>query len=124
MEKKKILIVDDEEKFGRMIKMLLDATGRYDVKIEPRGAQAIPTVRLFKPDLVFLDISMPDMDGAEVAARLKEDAVLKAIPVIFLTGMVLREETGPHSKIGGCPVLAKPVSADEIMQAIEKNLRQ
>ncbi len=124
MEKKKILIVDDEEKFGRMVKMILDATGKYDVKIEPRGRLALSTCRGFRPDLIFLDISMPDMDGSEVAAHLKEDPTTKNIPVIFLTGMVARAETGPNAKSGNYPIMAKPVTADELIQAIEKNLRK
>jgi len=107
-----------------MVKLILEATGRYEVIVESRGKQALPTIRLHQPDLILLDISIPDMDGSEVAAQMKEDPVLKNIPVIFLTGIVSREETGPHSKIGGRPIIPKPVSADELIQAIEKNLRK
>ncbi len=124
MEKKKILMVDDEERFGRMIKLVLDATGRYEVQLEGNGKRALLAARSFLPDLVILDISMPDMDGAEVVEKLKEDPRFKPVPVIFLTGMVLKAETGPDSKSGGYPVIAKPVSADEIIKAIEKNLKR
>ncbi len=124
MAKKKILIVDDEERFGRMIKMVLDATGQYEVQIEASGKKAIPAARAFQPDLIFLDISMPDMDGVEVANQLKEDPRFKAVPILFLTGTVLKDETGPESKSGTFPILAKPVSADEIIKAIEKNLKK
>ena len=124
MEKKKILIVDDEERFGRMLKLVLDATGRYEVEIQTTGKGALMAVRTFQPNLVFLDISLPDMDGAEVVEKLKEDPRFKTLPIIFLTGMVLKAETGPNSKSGGYPVIAKPVSADELIKAIEKNLKR
>lgn len=120
MEKRKILIVDDEEKFGRMVKMVLDATGSYEAGIECRGRHAVAACRAFKPDLVFLDIAMPDMDGSEVAGILKEDPELKNIPVVFLTAMVAKGEMGPNAKIGGYPFLAKPVSADDIIACLAR----
>lgn len=124
MAKRKILIVDDEQRFARMIKMVLDATGQYEVQIEASGKKAMEASRAFQPDLVFMDISMPDMDGVEVATQIRESPAFKAIPIIFLTGTVLKAETGPGSKSGGFPIMAKPVSADEIIKAIEKNLKK
>lgn len=124
MEKKKILMVDDEPRFGRMVQMILEASGKYEVKIESRGSMALATSRSFRPDLVLLDIMMPDMDGSEVASKFKEDPVLRSTPVILLTGVVAKGETEPGTKISGYPILAKPVSAEEILQAIEQTLKK
>ena len=124
MEKKRILIVDDEEKFARMVQVILEGTGKYEVRMEIRGKIAFQAARDFHPDLILLDIAMPDVDGAEVASQLREDQTLRNVPVVFLTAMVARSEVGPDSKIGGHPFIAKPVSAQELLQGIEKNLRK
>ena len=71
MEKKKILLVDDNPDVTRTINLILEATGRYVIREENRGQRALETAREFKPDLVFLDFMMPDIDGNEVAAQLR-----------------------------------------------------
>ena len=70
MDKKKVLFVDDEENFLRVVKLNLEETAGYEVKIVTDAAMAIDAVRKFNPDLIFLDIIMPDIDGGEVAAQL------------------------------------------------------
>jgi len=60
MDAKKILIIDDEENFAAMVKMNLEEVGGYNVLTESRGLRAVSTVRQFKPDMIFLDIIMPD----------------------------------------------------------------
>ena len=70
--KKKILVVDDEAGLTRMIKANLERTGKYEVRTENMGSRAMAAAREFRPDLMFLDVMMPDMSGDDVAARLAD----------------------------------------------------
>jgi len=121
MEKKRILLVDDEASLTRMMRLNLERTGKYEVREENRGSRAVETARQFKPDLIFLDVMMPDTSGDEVAARLQEDSELKDIKFVFLTAIVTRGETEPGgSEIAGRTFLAKPVKTEELLACIER----
>lgn len=123
MEKRRILLVDDEETFTRSLKSYLEKTGRYDVRTESHGAEAAHMVRAFQPHLILLDVVMPDGDGGRIAAQLKADERTERIPVVFLTAVVSREEVSAHAgRIGGQQFLAKPVSAREVLTCIERQL--
>ncbi len=122
--KKKILIVDDEQEFTRMVKLNLEGTGRYEVQTESKGSQGLMVARAFKPDLILLDVIMPDMAGGQVARQLKDSQDTSHIPIVFLTATVLKSEIESQGNmIGGHPFIAKPASVDEIVQCIEKNLK-
>ena len=121
--KKRILVVDDEVALTRLTKLNLERTGNYEVRTENMGSMAIPAAKEFKPDLIFLDVMMPDMSGDEVAALLKEDPMLSSIPFIFMTAIVTREETQSiETDIGGNLFLAKPVKTEELIATIERVL--
>jgi CheY-like chemotaxis protein len=121
--KDRILVVDDEAALTRMVKLNLEKTGQYEVRTENQGTMAIAAVREFKPDLVLLDVMMPDMTGDDIAAALKEDPQLQDTKYIFMTAIVTKEETeATGSEIGGNVFLAKPVKTDELIGAITKAL--
>lgn len=123
MAAKKILVVDDEVGFARLLKLNLEATGKFEVRTESKGSQAVNTARAFKPDLILLDIIMADMDGSEVANRLKNDPVTRNTPILFLTALVKNKELQTTSgEIGGHIFLAKPITTDELVQSIERTL--
>lgn len=123
MNKIRILLVDDEPGFTRMLKLNLDRRGGYEVMIENKGAYAVTTARDFEPDLILLDVIMPDVDGGEVAAKIRADAKLKDTPIVFLTAGVSKETTKARGEmIGGQRYLAKPVSVEEVIRCIEKQL--
>ncbi len=125
MAKKKILIVDDEVGFTNLVRLNLEETGEYEVKEENEGARGLKAAKAFRPDMIFLDIIMPDMQGSDVARQIKEDAALKNIPIVFLTAIISAEETDSHGgMIGGNPFLAKPVSAERLVEYIEKTLAE
>lgn len=125
MDKKRILVVDDEAIVTRTLKMYLEGTGSYEVRTENEGTKALPAAREFDPDLVLLDLIMPDTDGATVAAEIKEDEALKDTPIVFLTALVSQQEVGPSGKdIGGHPFLAKPVDPEKVVEAIEQHARR
>ena len=121
--KKKILVVDDEVRLTRILKKTLEKTGQYEVRIENNGSNAVNAVHVFKPDLILLDIIMPDMGGEEVAARIREDKELSHTRIVFLSGILSKEETGNTGKeIGGYLCLAKPVRDDDLVYCIDQQI--
>ena len=119
-QKQRIFIVDDESGFTRLLKLTLERTGRYVVREENDGTKAWLAAREFKPDLIFLDIVMPKIDGGDVAQQIRSDPALAHVPIIFLTAIVSARETA--REIGGFPFLAKPVSLEAITACIAEHL--
>jgi CheY-like chemotaxis protein len=124
-EKKRILIIDDEVSFARMVKMNLEKTGNFEVRVENRAAAAVPAAREFRPDLVLLDVIMPNMDGGDVAKQIKRDRSLRGTPIIFLTATVSKREAGEGGfNSGGELFLAKPVSVEALITCINEHVRK
>jgi CheY-like chemotaxis protein len=122
-QKKKILIVDDEADLTMLVKLNLEKTGRYEVRAENRAIKALAAAREFKPDLILLDVMMPDLDGGDVLAQLKDDRELRNVPVVFLTATVLKEEVAKEGgSIGGRPFIPKPFRAEVLLDTIAKIL--
>ncbi|MEN9574875.1 MAG: hypothetical protein RL514_2730 [Verrucomicrobiota bacterium] len=119
MQPKRILIVDDEASFTRMVRVNLEQTKRYVVREENHALHAITTAHEFKPDLILLDVIMPGVDGGELVGRIKADATLKSVPVIFLTGTVTKQEAAAGAVTGGYPLLSKPVSLKSLVECME-----
>jgi CheY-like chemotaxis protein len=121
VQKKKILLIDDEVVLTRMVKLNLEATGRFEVKTENDSKQALSTAHEFQPDLIFLDIVMRDIEGSEVADRLQGDSALSRIPIVFLTATITPAEVGSSGGvIGGQHFLAKPVTTADLVNCIER----
>ncbi len=124
MTKRRILLVDDEVAITRALAMYLTEHGNCEVRVENTGSRALATAREFRPDLIFLDIVMPDADGGALAAQMGADPVLRATPIVFLTALVSQHETrGGTTEIGGHPFLAKPVDPDVVLACIEQHAR-
>ncbi len=121
MEKKKIMVVDDEISITSVFKMVLEKTGKYEVLTETLGSRAFSVAKRFQPDLILLDIMMPDVDGGEVASQLKEDSTTKDIPIVFISAAITKEEAAESGGFqGGYPILPKPIHVDNLMACIEE----
>ncbi len=121
---KRILVVDDEPSVTRNLKLNLEARGEYQVQTETDPTQVLTVARKFRPDLILLDVIMPDLEGGEVAARLADDPLLRDVPIVFLTAIVSNAETGGHEMIRGEQTfVAKPVDLGELKRTIEDHLR-
>ncbi len=119
---KKILLVDDEEDFCFFAKGYLEKTEKFQVQTVHNGQAALKECRKFQPDLILLDIVMPDMSGDEVAIILLEDPATKNIPIVFLTALASQlpeEGSSPIQNIAGRYFIGKPVSKDGLLKAIE-----
>jgi len=121
-EIRRILIVDNDPDTTHLVKVLLERTGHYLVLEENDATKAHQSARNFRPDLILLDIMMPETDGGEVAERIEADPELQNTPIIFLTALVTRAEANSGLNIQGHPFLAKPVSIPELIDAIEEHL--
>jgi len=120
---KRILVVDDEPSVTRNLKLNLESSGGYDVFAENHATNALTAARIFRPDLILLDVIMSGMDGGDVVARFRADPLLRDTPVIFLTALVSNEETDGHEIVsGGETFLAKPVDIGELKKTLEDHI--
>ncbi|MEZ4241885.1 MAG: response regulator [Myxococcota bacterium] len=120
--RKKVLVVDDEKDFSDMVREYLKVRGQLDVEIAESGFQAGFTVARFKPDLILMDLMMPDMDGFEVHRTLRDDPDTRHIPVIACTAYRdpdidrrIREE-----RFDG--LIEKPLKLDALLELIQSRL--
>ena len=121
MEPKKILIADDNENIREALTYLLEDEG-YKLWMAKDGAEALKEVRSVRPDILFLDIMMPEMNGYDVCRIIKNDPELSKTYVIMLTakGQVAEQERG--REVGADEYIVKPFSPMEILSKIKKLL--
>jgi DNA-binding response OmpR family regulator len=109
LPKKRVLLVDDEDSLTMLFQIALERTGRFEVRIENRGRQAVASALEFAPDLIFLDWHLPDKEGTEIAAEFQAEGSLKSVPVVFLTGAMSTLELEQHNARGGFEAISKPI---------------
>ena len=123
MTKQRILIIDDDVAAASLLKTKLEQTNGYEVRMENRGTHGPAATREFKPDLVLLDVDMPDADGGEVAFRIQADKTVCHTPILFLTSLITEQEAGSAGLLSGNHhFLSKPVSFPRLVERIEKIL--
>jgi len=118
LEKKRILVVDDNVGMTTLCRRFLEQIGRYVVREENSGQQAVATARNFQPHLIYLDRKLPDKDGLQIAIELRADPQMKAIPIVFLTGSVERS-----GLIEGVPLLSKPIRGEELVRNADEMMQ-
>lgn len=117
-----LLIVDDEPQNCKLLEALLQPEGYLTVCADS-GAQALVLVARQAPDLIFLDVMMPEMDGYQVASLLKADPASSNIPIIMVTALHDRETRIAGLKAGGEEFLRKPVDRAELWLRVRNLLR-
>lgn len=116
---KKILLVDDDASLRKLLKARLEANG-YDVLLASGGKEALRIVSAKKPDLILLDIMMPDMSGEEVMRKISADGEAGFTPVIFITA---RDTKVKGLELGAMDYIQKPFDSDELLARIRVQLR-
>ena len=122
MPKIKILCIEDEPQMIDLLRLILETHG-YEVVGAEGGQQGLAMMRLEKPDLILLDLMMPDMDGGDVYQRMKQEATLQDIPVIIVTA-----KAAPIDKVLWINIakvddyVTKPFGPDELIDSIERVL--
>lgn len=122
MEKKTVLVVDDDKAFLSLVERDLTMSGYLVIKAED-GKVALEIVKSgVLPDLILLDVHMPEIDGGEVAQILKVNPKTKEIPVIYLTSLLTKEEEKSRNNIKGNFFIAKPYDAKKLLSEIKSRI--
>lgn len=121
-QKPRILIVDNSLQFARSARLLLEQSGKYVACSVIDPCRALETARSFKPDLVLVDLVMPQEDGPQVAAQFEADWALHGVPIVFLTSLITAEEAKDGRRVYGHRILPKPTSGSRLFELVEQNL--
>jgi len=117
-----ILVVDDQPINVQLLKRKLEREG-IQVFAAYNGLEALDVVKKLKPDLILLDVMMPDMDGIEVCQRLQADELTRSIPIIFITARTSKEGKIEGLGVGAVDYITKPIDLDETLARVQTQLR-
>jgi CheY-like chemotaxis protein len=120
-ERRLVLVADDDEDILNLVRAALERAG-HDVVAVVDGAQALAAVRARRPDLVVLDITMPELDGLEVLRRLRADAETRALPVVLLSAQAQEADVERGFATGASAYVKKPFSPRELVQRLAELL--
>ena len=120
-QQRRILLVDDNAAVGQLLKAGLEMYG-FIARHETRSTDTIKACLDFKPDLVLLDIDMPVKDGGQVAAELRSHPTLHGIPIVFLSSLVTKEETGKQ-KASDAVFVSKQLPLADLVAKIQAELK-
>ena len=120
---KLLLIVDDDEKVVKMLEFLLSAKG-FVVKSAINGLEAFEMLKEKKPDVILLDILMPEMDGFEFMRKIKADHLMKEVPVIVLTAVGYDGSKSQLLSLGASDYFEKPFKSGELVNSVVKAIEE
>jgi diguanylate cyclase (GGDEF)-like protein len=120
-DKKNILIVDDTLENLKVLSQVLTKQG-YEIRAVKNGIMALQAAQTIPPDLILLDIKMPDADGYEICRKLKEDSLTKDIPIIFLSALNEGIDKVKAFRAGGCDYISKPFQWEEVVIRVQNQL--
>jgi excisionase family DNA binding protein len=113
--KRKVLLVDDDAELVELIQKVLDEDGRFDVKVARNGFDAGMMVREYRPDLIVLDVMLPDINGKEVCHRVRADPTLEDVRILCISGMVEEDKIQELKLSGADDFLHKPFDIEELI---------
>ena len=114
--KRKVLIVDDDVELAELLKDVFDRDGRFDVQTANNGFDAGMQVKEFKPDLMVLDVMLPDINGKEVCQRVRSDRNMDALKIICISGMVEQDKISELTDAGADDFMNKPFTVDSLLE--------
>ena len=113
--KRKVLIVDDDEELVELLKDAFERDGRFEIQLANNGFDAGMKVKEFRPDLVVLDVMLPDINGKEVCQRVRSDETLDAVRIICISGMVEQDKVAELKTAGANDFMQKPFDVDRLL---------
>jgi excisionase family DNA binding protein len=113
--KRKVLIVDDDEELVELLVDVFERDGRFDLRTANNGFDAGMLVKEFRPDLVVLDVMLPDINGKEVCQRVRSDDTLEAVKIICISGMVEQDKVADLKDSGADDFMQKPFAVDRLL---------
>ncbi|AZO70103.1 MAG: response regulator [Mesorhizobium sp.] len=119
----RILYVDDEDDIREIAQMSLELDPQFEVRSSASGIEALTDAADWRPDLILLDVMMPDMDGPETLRRLGESPLTASIPVVFITARTQTHEVERYLAMGAVGVIAKPFDPMALAGEVRKLLR-
>ncbi|MCB8981057.1 MAG: response regulator transcription factor [Ardenticatenaceae bacterium] len=122
MQKQQILVVDDDKEIARLLRGYLEKAG-FGVLVAHDGRTAVHSLRRDKPDLLLLDLMLPDMDGYDITRLVRNDAVLAQIPVIMITARVEDSDKIVGLELGADDYVTKPFNPAEVVARVRAQLR-
>lgn len=124
MRKPRILVIDDDANATRVAKLIIERSGCYEARELNDPKEALDMAWAFRPDLILMDVCMPDVEGSEVADQIGRAAFLSDVPIVFLTCIVTPGEVGKNGRvvIGRHEYMAKPVRPSQLIACIQENL--
>jgi DNA-binding response OmpR family regulator len=114
---KKVLIVDDETNIVISLEFLMEQAG-YELRIAHNGRDALEQVATFEPDLILLDVMMPEINGFDVCRRIREDPAWQNIKIIMLTAKGREVEVAKGLALGADTYITKPFSTKELLAQV------
>lgn len=114
--KRKVLIVDDDEDLVELLVDAFERDGRFDIRTANNGFDAGMQVKEFRPDLVVLDVMLPDINGKEVCQRVRSDQTLESVQIICISGMVEQDKVQDLRDAGANDFIQKPFNIDALME--------
>ena len=120
--KRKALLVDDDEELVEMLRDVLEADGRFDVRIANNGFDAGMMVKEYHPDIIVLDVMLPDINGKEVCQRVRGDSAMDDVKIICISGMVEQDKIADLKSAGANDFLQKPFDVETLVERMCKQL--
>jgi excisionase family DNA binding protein len=120
--KRKVLLVDDEVEIIEMLAKALEEDGRFEYRVAANGFDAGMMVKEYRPDLIILDVMLPDINGKEVCVRVRQDTSLEEVRIICISGMVEEEKIAELKLAGADEFVRKPFDVDELINKMCKQL--
>lgn len=116
--KKKLLIVDDEQDLVELMADAFSRDGRFEIRTANNGFDAGMQVREFRPDVVVLDVMLPDINGREVCQRVRSDTTLDSVKIICISGMIEQDKVADLRAAGADDFLQKPFTIDRLIERV------
>ena len=120
----KVLLIDDEEDIRKLGKLSLEAVGKFDTTVAASGAAGVVAATADPPDVILLDVMMPEMDGLATYAELVKIPTLKNVPIILITAKVQRSEIAQYLAMGAAGIIPKPFDPMTLPSDILKIFRR
>lgn len=114
--KRKILVVDDDEELVELLVDVFERDGRFETRTANNGFGAGMLVKEFRPDLVVLDVMLPDINGKEVCQRVRSDKSLESVKIICISGMVEQDKIADLRAVGADDFMHKPFTVDKLLE--------
>ena len=117
---KRILMIEDDPDIQTVAQFALEVVGGYSVRVCGDGRSALEQFSAFSPDLVLLDVMMPEMDGPAVLEALRANSLMAETPVVFMTAKIQPQEIAHYKDLGAIDVIAKPFDPMTLSESVNK----